>query len=167
MTRRSATYVRACRTLGVAATTPVEEIARVYRALVKDLHPDTHPDDPAAAARIAEVNAAWTRIKHDVQRRQTRFAERRRDPEPTLRRCTWPHPTIVPSRAFAGCELRPTEHARCYRVMRAGVQLLVLHRHPDDPRLLFARNEEGRVVRVNGVAWWTDIAGQIEPLVEE
>ncbi|HKS21825.1 MAG TPA: DnaJ domain-containing protein [Thermoanaerobaculia bacterium] len=167
MTRRSVTYIRACRTLGVAATTPVEEIARVYRALVKELHPDTHPDDPAAAARIAEVNAAWARIKYDVQRRQARFALWRRDREPTLTACAWPHPTIVPSCTFAGCELRPTEGGRCYRVMRAGVQLLVLHRHPHDPRLLFARDARGRVVHVNGVAWWTDVGGTIQPLVEE
>jgi len=48
--------------------------------------------------------------------------------------------------------------------LKDGRLLLILDRHPDDERLLFARNERGRIVRVNGVAWWTDVDGEVRPV---
>jgi hypothetical protein len=48
--------------LGIApGATPVEIRSR-WLALVKQLHPDRH-GDPAAAARLAEVNAAYGRLR--------------------------------------------------------------------------------------------------------
>lgn len=164
MKQRSAAFLKACRVLGVNTAMPVEEIAHCYRALAKELHPDAHPDDPAATARMVEVNGAWARIKYETRKRRTRLAPMPIEPEQSVTACTWPHPPTMRSRAFDGCELRPTEQARCYRVLKDGVQLLVLHRHPDDERLLFARNAHGRVVRVNGVAWWTDVEGEVRPV---
>lgn len=164
MKQRSTAYAKACRVLGVNAAMPVEEIARCYHALTKELHPDKHPDDPAAAARMVEVNGAWARIKYETRKRRTRLAPTPIEPQKTFTVCTWPHPPTLSSRAFEGYELRPTEHARSYRVLKNGVQLLTLHRHPNDERLLFARNERGRVVRVNGIAWWTDEEGELRPV---
>jgi hypothetical protein len=164
MRRRSSTYAKACRVLGVSASVPVEDIARRYRALAMQVHPDTRPDDPEAAARMVELNGAWSRIKFETRKRRTRFAGMSIAPEPTFVACAWPHPPSVRSRAFEGCELRPTEGARCYRVMRSGQLLLTLHRHPDDASLLFARNNDGRIVRVNHISWWTDREGEILPL---
>jgi hypothetical protein len=164
MRQRSSAYIKACRVLGVNPTSQFEEIARCYNALAKELHPDKHPDDPAAAARMVEVNGAWGRIKYEAGKRRTRLANMPIEPQETFTVCTWPHPVTVRSHAFDGYDLRPTEEARCYRVVKDGVQLVTLYRHPDDERLLFARNKRGRVVRVNGVAWWTDAEGEVRPV---
>lgn len=145
--------------LGLEPSTPFEEIARRYHALAAEQRSDEHPDD-SSAARMVAITGAWNRIKHEVRKRRRRFASMSFEPE-ALTVCTWPHPASVRSRAFDGCELRPTEDARCYRVLRNGKLLLTLHRHPDDARLLFARNDDGRVVQVNGVAWWTDVDGEV------
>lgn len=164
MKRRSASFLKACRVLAVDPATPLEEIARRYHALAQELHPEKRRDDPVAAARMVEVNGAWSRIKYEARKRRLRLAIAERAHERSAARCTWPHPLTTPSCAFDGCELRPTERAQCYRVVKDGVQVLTLHRHPDDERLLFARNERGRVVRVNGVAWWTDTEGEVRPV---
>lgn len=164
MKQRSDAFLKACRVLGVNAAMPVEEIAHCYRALAKELQPDKHPGDPAAAARMVEVNGAWARIKYEAGKRRTRLVSTPLEPEQTLTVCAWPHPPTTRSAAFAGCELRPTENARCYRVLKDGRLLLILDRHPDDERLLFARNERGRIVRVNGVAWWTEVEGEVRPV---
>jgi hypothetical protein len=164
MKRRSSTYAKACGVLGLEPSTPFEEIARCYRTLAEELHPNKHPDDPAAAARMVEVNGAWARIKYEAGKRRTRLVSTPLEPEQTLTVCAWPHPPTTRSAAFAGCELRPTENARCYRVLKDGRLLLILDRHPDDERLLFARNERGRIVAVNGVSWWTDAGGEVRPV---
>jgi len=58
MKRRSSAYAKACGVLGLEPSTPFEEIARCYRTLAEELHPDKHPDDPAAAARITRRESA-------------------------------------------------------------------------------------------------------------
>jgi molecular chaperone DnaJ len=45
--------------LGVAEDADQKTIARAYRKLARDLHPDTHPDDPEAAERFKDVTAAY------------------------------------------------------------------------------------------------------------
>lgn len=164
MNRRSAAFRKACRVLGVDPTMTFEEIACRYHALAKELHHDKYAADSAAAARMVDVNAAWARIKYEAQKRRTRLARMPTEPERTLAACMWPHPPTTRSAAFAGCELRPTENARCYRVLKDGRLLLILDRHPDDERLLFARNEQGRVVRVNNIELWTDVGGDLRPV---
>lgn len=162
MKQRSGTFLKACRVLGVDPTTPLEDMARRYHALARELQSDKRGDDPVA--RMVELNGAWSRIKYEARKRRARLARTPIEPQKAFTVCTWPHPPTLWSRAFEGYELRPTEHARSYRVLKNGVQLLTLHRHPDDERLLFARNERGRVIRVNGIAWWTDEEGELRPV---
>jgi hypothetical protein len=72
--------------LGVPASAGEEEVARAYRELAKRFHPDHRPEDPAAAKRMAEINAAYAMLRdsHEeaVQRRSSapRPAARRRSP---------------------------------------------------------------------------------------
>jgi len=51
--------------LGVRPDATTAEIAATYRALVKTLHPDACPNDPAAAERFTRVTAAY-RVLADV-----------------------------------------------------------------------------------------------------
>jgi hypothetical protein len=61
--------------LGVEPTASQAEIASTYRSLVKALHPDARPTDPAAAERFKRVTAAY-RVLADVGRRRD-YDERR------------------------------------------------------------------------------------------
>jgi len=61
--------------LGVRPDATPGEIAATYRALVKTLHPDARPTDPAAADRFKRVAAAY-RVLADVERRRD-YDERR------------------------------------------------------------------------------------------
>jgi hypothetical protein len=62
--------------LGVPPSAGSEEIAIAYRALAKELHPDSHPGDATAEARFKDVAAAYRvlsepeiRREYDVYRR--------------------------------------------------------------------------------------------------
>jgi molecular chaperone DnaJ len=54
--------------LGVAKDADGKAISRAYRKLARELHPDTHPDDPAAAERFKEVTAAYDVIGDPTKR---------------------------------------------------------------------------------------------------
>lgn len=162
MRQRSSTHRKACRVLGVEPSTPFESIARRYHVLVAEQRAAASGNDPTVAARIAALTRAWGRIKYEACKRRKRVA--RAESEHVAMPPDGERQPAIGSCAFDGCELRPTEQARCYRVIKNGVQLLTLHRHPDDARLLYARNERGQLVRVNDVAWWTDSDGQVRPV---
>lgn len=49
--------------LGVAPDATDEEIARAYKRLAKRYHPDLHPGDDAAGARMGQINRAYEEIK--------------------------------------------------------------------------------------------------------
>lgn len=49
--------------LGITRDTPEDEIKKKYRALVKQYHPDLHPDDEEAARKMSEINEAYELIK--------------------------------------------------------------------------------------------------------
>jgi molecular chaperone DnaJ len=54
--------------LGVADDADEKAISRAYRKLARELHPDTHPDDPDAAERFKEVTAAYDVIGDPTKR---------------------------------------------------------------------------------------------------
>lgn len=54
--------------LGVTRAASQEEIKRAYRGLAKELHPDRHPGDSAAAERFKEVSAAYNLLGDAAQR---------------------------------------------------------------------------------------------------
>lgn len=49
--------------LGVPYNADEDTIKKKYRALVKQYHPDLHPNDPEAAKKMSEINAAYEMIK--------------------------------------------------------------------------------------------------------
>lgn len=49
--------------LGVRPDCSDEEAARAYKRLAKRYHPDLHPDNAAAAARMGQINRAYDEIK--------------------------------------------------------------------------------------------------------
>ena len=50
--------------LGVDRNASDDEIKRAYRRLARQFHPDANPDDPAAAKKMQEINAAYDQIKN-------------------------------------------------------------------------------------------------------
>lgn len=51
------------RILGVAPGSQPEEIKKQYRELVKQYHPDLHPEDEDAARKMSEINSAYEQIR--------------------------------------------------------------------------------------------------------
>lgn len=68
-------------TLGVTKSCTQEELKIAFRKLAIEHHPDRNPDDPKAAVRFKEVNAAY-QVLSDPQRRQMydRFGHRAEEP---------------------------------------------------------------------------------------
>ena len=56
--------------LGVSRSATDDEIKQAYRRLAKRYHPDLHPDDPQAAAKMNEINEAYDLIKDAPSRQQ-------------------------------------------------------------------------------------------------
>lgn len=56
--------------LGVSRDADEKEIKRAFRKLAKELHPDANPDDPTAADKFKEVNAAYEVLSNPDKRKQ-------------------------------------------------------------------------------------------------
>jgi DnaJ-class molecular chaperone len=54
--------------LGLTKAATAAEIKKAYRKLVRDSHPDLHPDDPKAEARFKAINAAHELLKDPATR---------------------------------------------------------------------------------------------------
>jgi molecular chaperone DnaJ len=50
--------------LGVSPDASDEEVKKAYRDLTKKYHPDLNPDDPKAAEKMNDINAAYDQIKN-------------------------------------------------------------------------------------------------------
>jgi molecular chaperone DnaJ len=57
------------RILGVAENASQDEIKKSYRKLAKQSHPDSRPNDPAAAERFKEISEAYS-VLSDAERRK-------------------------------------------------------------------------------------------------
>lgn len=64
--------------LGVSPAASRAEIIRAYRRLVRELHPDARPGDPAAAERFSSVTAAYEILRDP--RRRAAYDQSRRSP---------------------------------------------------------------------------------------
>jgi hypothetical protein len=50
-------------TLGLRFGAPSEDVRGAYRTLLRRYHPDTGPPEPESARRLAEVRAAYERLR--------------------------------------------------------------------------------------------------------
>lgn len=55
------------RVLGISRGASQDEIKKAYRAKSKQCHPDLHPNDPNAAAKMAEVNEAYDMLMNPAK----------------------------------------------------------------------------------------------------
>ena len=60
-------------TLGVPQNASSDDIKKAYRKLVKEYHPDLHPNDPSCAEKFKEINEANEILSDEKKRKQYDF----------------------------------------------------------------------------------------------
>ena len=65
--------------LGVRPDASAEEIKKAYHKKAKQYHPDLHPDDPAAAKKMNEVNEAYDLLQNPAEYRRRAAQEQMRN----------------------------------------------------------------------------------------
>ncbi len=60
-------------TLGVPKNASSDDIKKAYRKLVKEYHPDLHPNDPSCAEKFKEINEANEILSDEKKRKQYDF----------------------------------------------------------------------------------------------
>jgi len=98
--------------LGVSPGSSEDEIKSAYRRLAKKYHPDLHPNDPNAAARMNEINAAYDQIKNGGAG-YTQSGPYTHSAEPQWQQDAWTHYSAQPGYTYyyrsssgGGCLLR-------------------------------------------------------------
>lgn len=59
--------------LGVDRNASQDEIKKAYRALAKKYHPDANPNNPEAAEKMKEINAAYDQIQNPQNYQQQSY----------------------------------------------------------------------------------------------
>lgn len=95
--------------LGLEEGASADEIKKAYRQMAKINHPDLHPDDPDAVAKMNEINEAYDMLtnpdKYAVRKAQQEAQEQDsetevvRDYSTTAQRGI-PRPTVLPGDSF-------------------------------------------------------------------
>jgi curved DNA-binding protein CbpA len=62
--------------LGVLPGASHDDVARAYRRLARDAHPDAHPQDPDAPRRFRDITEAYEVLGHPASRRRYEGARR-------------------------------------------------------------------------------------------
>ena len=71
---RSRDEMRALDALDLESDAEFREVKAAYRRLAKEFHPDTNPDDKAAAARFQKVQAAYDLLRKAEERKNGKVA---------------------------------------------------------------------------------------------
>lgn len=80
------------RILGVPPHSLASEIKYAYRTLAKEMHPDRHPNDPAATAKFQAVNEAYACLSNRQARARYDAACKAADPPVPPRTSSWSRP---------------------------------------------------------------------------
>ena len=68
--------------LGVSASDGIEDVKSAYRKLAFSLHPELHPDDPAAKRKFQRVNEAYLLLRHFLADRDATCQATSQEPGP-------------------------------------------------------------------------------------
>ncbi|TQE33263.1 J domain-containing protein [Streptomyces ipomoeae] len=133
--------------LGVPRSASARQITSAYRRLVRSLHPDARPEDPAAAEDLADVLAAYDTLRDPGRRAAYDAGRRGPTPRATAGR---PVPVRVTRTATAGPASRSRGRREAYGPLDAPEGLLFSVSLRVGPRFTapLGWDDQGLVMRV-------------------